>query len=81
MLPTDRISLKIILIDEVMLTKAESFISGCQHCAWTSEITFDHLLDAVTGSDPMATEYVIRGAPRCPSCKREVTEDTFVLAV
>jgi len=81
MLPFDRLAPKVILIDECTLAKAESFISGCQHCAWTSEITFDHLLDAVTGSDPIETEYVISGAPRCPCCKREVTEDTFVLAV
>jgi hypothetical protein len=81
MLTTDRLAQKVILVDELTLTEAESFISGCQHCAWTSEITFDHLLDAVTGSNPIETEYVICGAPRCPSCKHEVTEDTFVLAV
>ena len=76
----DKIGLKIIFIDAAALLEAQSFISGCQHCAWTSETTFHQLLDAVTGSDPETTEYVIHGAASCPCCNREITENTFITA-
>jgi hypothetical protein len=80
-MPTmDKILLKIIFIDPATLSEARNFISGCDHCAWTSEMTFRQLLDALTGSDPATTEYVIRVAATCPSCDCEITEDSFIIA-
>ena len=76
----DKILLKIICIDEATLFEARTFISGCDHCAWTSEMTFRHLLDVFTGADPATTEYVIRGSTTCPSCDSKITEDTFIIA-
>jgi len=76
----DKVLLKIIFVDEAALLEARNFISGCDHCAWTSEMTFRHLLDVLTGSDPATTEYVIRGAATCPSCESAITEETCVIA-
>jgi len=76
----DKVLLKIIFIDEATLLEARNFISGCDHCAWTSEMTFRQLLDVLTGSDPTTTEYLIRGAATCPSCDSKITEDSFVIA-
>ena len=76
----DKVLLNIIFIDEATLLEARNFISGCDHCAWTSEMTFRQLLDVLTGSDPATTKYVVRGAAKCPSCHSAITEDTFIIA-
>jgi len=71
----------VVFVDEPQLKEAAQFISGCEHCAPdTSEITFDYLLDEITGCDPTVTEYVICHSARCPRCHREIVEKTLIVA-
>lgn len=69
---------EVILVDEVSLAKAVCWLSGCQHCTKSAEMTFDYVLDAVTDSDDPNTEYVMCRPVQCPRCKREVTEKTRI---
>jgi len=70
----------LVFVDAPTLTAAEEFISGCEHCApEAAEITFDYLLDAITGCDPTITEYVICRAAKCPGCNHNVMEKTLVV--
>jgi hypothetical protein len=69
----------VILINERLLSEAQAFISGCERCSVNAEMTFDYILDAVTGHDPSMTEYVMCRPATCPRCCREVTEKTRVV--
>lgn len=70
----------IILVTAGMLRHAQSLIAFCEGCdAENAEFLFDNLLDRVTGSDPMRTEYILEVSARCPNCRREVFEKTLVV--
>ena len=70
----------VVLVDEGVLLEAQEYLVACEHCAANAAMTFDYLLDAVTGCDPTLTEYLMCRAARCPRCGREVTEKTQVVA-
>jgi hypothetical protein len=70
---------KVVLINETLLSEAQAFISGCEHCCDPSaEIAFDYILDALTECDPTITEYVMCRPAKCSRCHHEVTEKTLV---
>src|SRR2546425_2689117 len=71
-------ALPILLVDGRTLIEAESLISGCEHCNRDAEISFDYVLDELTGCDPTRTEYLMYRAGRCPNCRSEVTEKTLI---
>jgi hypothetical protein len=68
----------IAFIDEPLVFDAEDFVSGCQHCDEAAAIPFDYLLDALTGSDPSTTEYLMQRLGQCPRCFGEITEKSLV---
>jgi len=68
----------VVLIDESVLSTAESFITACAQCAPAGETTFDYILDEVTGCDPGVTEYVLCHPATCPRCAQPITEKTVV---
>ncbi len=68
----------VVLVDGRTLIEAESLISGCEHCNRDAEISFDYVLDELTGCDPTRTEYLMYRAGRCPNCRSEVTEKTLI---
>jgi hypothetical protein len=68
-----------MLVDAVTLRDAEKLIESCEHCNEDgAEISFDNILDRVTGSDPSVTDYVLKSPAKCPNCRREILEKTFV---
>ena len=67
------------LVGENLRAAAQSMISGCDHCCDCPEITFECILDELTGCDPKSTEYILCRPARCPRCRRDVTERTIVL--
>ena len=72
----------VVFVDASALLQAQEFISGCEYCApEAAQITFDYLLDAVTGCDPSTTEYVVCHTARCPCCNHEVAEKTLVVTL
>ena len=75
--PLDEMSIH--LIGENLRAAAQSMISGCDQCCDCPEITFDCILDELTGCDPKSTEYLLCRPARCPRCRRDVTERTIVL--
>jgi hypothetical protein len=70
----------IVLVNPTVLRKAQNLIAFCEHCDFeNAELLFDHLLDRITGSDPMRTEYILEVPAICPNCRREVFEKTLVV--
>ncbi|SRR5213593_1832376 len=76
-LPIEEINL--MLVDGPTVDEAESFITGCEGCDEDAEISFDYLLDDLTGADPTRTEYLMYRPARCPRCQAEVTEKTLII--
>jgi hypothetical protein len=72
-------SLDIALIDDNILEDAQQWVTGCENCAKDTPITFDYVLDAVTGCTPATTEYVMCRPAKCPMCSATITEKTLVL--
>jgi hypothetical protein len=70
----------VVLVDERVLREAQGFVAGCGQCIPSAEMTFDYILDEVTGCDPTSTEYVLCHPAKCPRCAREITEKTLVVA-
>jgi hypothetical protein len=71
----------VVFVDEPTLLEAQVFISGCEHCEpERAEISFDQILDSITGCDPTVTEYVICRPACCSRCNHAVMEKTLVLA-
>ena len=69
----------VVLVDAVTLLDAESRIVQCENCCENAEISFDYILDAITGSDPTVTEYIACRPAKCPNCLGEVSEKTLVV--
>jgi len=68
----------IVLVDEPTLREAIQWVSGCQACSEYAGISFDYILDALTGCDPRFTEYVLCRPANCPECSSVITEKTQV---
>jgi hypothetical protein len=49
----------VVLIDAATLRKAQRMIAGGEACSEDAEISFDNILDRLTGSDPSVTDYVL----------------------
>jgi hypothetical protein len=73
--------LDIILVNETRLREAQQWVSGCEKCTEDAAITFDYLLDAVTGCNPTNTEYLMRRPISCPECSNPIKEKTLVAVV
>jgi hypothetical protein len=78
----------IVFVDNETLLQAGAYVSGCERCASDPDlqydflgvaISFDYLLDAITGCDPTVTDYLMFDLPKCPRCSCELTEKTLVL--
>ena len=70
----------IVLLREDQLAEAEGFLASCEACSEFGDVTFDYLLDAITGIDPSSTEYLLPRPAKCP-CGHAVTEKTLVSPV
>ena len=69
----------VVLVGAVRLGRAEKLISSCERCnPEVAEILFDAIRDHVTGSDPSLTDYILEWPAKCPYCRRDVLEKTFV---
>lgn len=70
--------LHIVLVDEMDLIATEGCITGCEFCVEGPHLPLDYLMDAVTGSNPVVTEYLFPRPARCPCCGAELTEKMSV---
>ena len=69
----------VILIPAALLRKAQDLIAYCQYCdPESADFPFDILLDRVTGSDPVRTDYLLELPAKCPNCSCEVFEKTLI---
>jgi uncharacterized protein with PIN domain len=69
----------VILVDSTILRQAERAIESCEDCNREgAEISFDNILDRVTGSDPSVTDYILERPAKCPNCRRDIMEKTLV---
>ena len=69
----------VVLVGAARVRRAEKLISSCERCnPEVAEIPFDAILDHVTGSDPSLTDYILERPAKCPYCRRDVLEKTFV---
>ena len=73
-------TIEIVVVDEDVLLEAQALVAGCEHCnLMRPDLTFDYLLDAITGRDPTITEYLMSKMVHCPRCKGEITEKTRII--
>ena len=73
-----RPTIELVTVDLATAKKAEQQIESCERChAADAEIPFDLLLAEVTGKRG-PYEFVLSEPARCPNCKHEITEKTFV---
>jgi hypothetical protein len=70
---------EIVLVEAATLEQAQERIVRCEHCTDDAEITFDYVLDAITGCDPTVTQYVLYTPAKCPHCLHDVNEKTLVI--
>ena len=70
--------INVVLVDETLLAQIELCLSGCEACVKNATIALDCLLDALTGYDPVVTEYLMCGPAHCQSCGCEIREKTLV---
>jgi len=69
---------KIMLVDTVTVREAVAFIQSCERCnPKSAEISFDYILDQLTGADPV-TDYLLELPARCPNCRRKVLQETLI---
>jgi hypothetical protein len=73
-------ALHIALIDEATLLRAEDYLAGCERCVEDPAISFEYVLDALTGCDPVNTEYIMCRPAVCSNCSSQVTEKTLITA-
>jgi hypothetical protein len=70
---------RVVLVNDAIVAETRQYVSACEHCAENAGISFDYLLDSITGCDP-TTDYLICRPATCPCCSRELTEKTLVVA-
>jgi len=69
----------IVLISRHQLRWAEKLIVACEVCSPRyAEISFDTILDRITGHDPAVTDYIFEAPANCPQCRRQINEKTLV---
>ena len=69
----------VVLVDVLMIEKAENSIASCQECTPdVANLSFDSVIDDLTGHDPEFTDYLMAEAAHCPRCRRPVVENTLV---
>lgn len=71
--------LQIILIDRETVGQVESWLTACERCAANAITALDYVIDAVTGRDGAAAEYLMSRPATCPSCSNKITEKTLVV--
>ena len=58
-----------VVVDAQTARTAEKEIVSCETCSPdTAEVLFDHILDSLTGCDPVSTDYVLSKPAQCPAC-------------
>jgi hypothetical protein len=68
----------VVLIDAAIVEEAQRMLSACEFCSDMAELTFDYILDELTGCDPRVTEYILERPARCLQCGAPITEKTLV---
>ena len=72
------LEIEVAFIDEPLVFGAEECVTSCESCSEGAVIPFDYVLDALTGSDPRFTEYLMSRVAQCPRCSGEINEKTRV---
>jgi len=69
----------VILPGPETLRQAVTLVSACESCSPEAGLSFEYVLDGVTGNDPTRTDYLLAPAgARCPQCHGGLTEKTLV---
>jgi hypothetical protein len=72
---------QILSVSSTTQQKAEAMILGCEKCTKGVDVSFEDLIDRVTGLDPAVTQYILGEPSRCPRCLGNITETTLVKSV
>lgn len=72
---------EIYLVDEPLLSIAETYLNACEFCEKESQTPFDYILDELTGAEPTETQYLFCRPAHCPQCQHTILEKTLVFSV
>lgn len=70
----------VVLVGSETLRQAVRSVVACEFCrAGAARVSFDHILEHVTGRSRAMAHYVmVECAAECPSCRRGLAETTLV---
>ena len=69
----------IVLIGQHLLRWAEKLIVACEVCCPRyAEVSFETVVDRITGNDHAITDYIFETPATCPRCRRQINEKTLV---
>jgi hypothetical protein len=71
----------IYFVNDEVLEAAESLIAACERCAPYADLSFDYIIDELTGCDPTRTEYLLPRVAACRHCGNAISEKTLVVTI
>ena len=69
----------IVLLQPSLVRLAQHFVEACESCNRDAQLSFDYVLDELTGCDPTITEYQFSEQPFCWACGSPLHPKTRVV--
>jgi hypothetical protein len=67
-----------ITVSAETLAAVRRSIHACETCSGNAQVSFEHLLDRLTGRFHPEREYVLHEDLSCPSCRSPIDNDTLL---
>src|SRR5437763_13685255 len=67
-------------VGESEVSEAQAYVTACQSCDSSAEMSFEYLLEAVIGCDSPTTQYILSRPALCPRCSGELNAKTLAVA-
>jgi hypothetical protein len=68
----------LITVSAGTLAEIRRAIHGCETCSANAQVSFEHLLDRLTGRFNLEREYVLTEDLSCPSCLSPIENGTLI---
>jgi|SwirhisoilCB3_FD_contig_61_1649220_length_376_multi_2_in_0_out_0_1 hypothetical protein len=68
----------LITVSEGTMAEVRRAIHACETCSTNAQVSFEHLLDRLTGRFNREREYVLNEDLSCPSCFSPIENGTLI---